>query len=324
MKKKPQVLLIGDPMIDVYHYGKATRVSPEAPLIVFKKDHTVHALGGALNLGANLLAFCDVDFYCANYMGKLLLKDYIEVNDPCFIRKTRFIDIDYNIPTGLRFDEDLQYEEFTTFSGFSKIEENLMEGKYDFIALSDYDKGTIGVKCLNRLFKILGESKFSPIIFLDTKTSNFEKYKDKNRIDFFKPNEVEFRKYEKYYRDNVEWGESFFEQQFVTKSKSGISFYNGGNFSHECFNVPTFCKKLVDVTGAGDSAMAGLIYGYDRIFERRGKSPSSVEIHKYMAVCANAFAKLACENKGTFVITPQHLPAIEEIVKEYYRAQKKT
>lgn len=334
-KTKPRVLLIGDPIIDIYHYGKASRISPEAPLVVFKKDHTVCRLGGALNLGANLLSFCDVDFYCSEYMG-IFYVEQIDVNDSNFIRKTRFIDIDYNIPTGLRFDEDKEYDEFTRFFGLFGLEENFANDKYDYIVLSDYDKGTIGENCLNKISELIGhhllKNRKSPPIFIDTKTNDFSKFRLFSApIDFFKPNELEFKKYEKFHKENiVKYTRGIFDNIFITKSKNGISFCKGKNVNSDkeednLLNIPTFCEKLVDVTGAGDSAMAGLIYGFNKVLNGRKfmRDEMGIEDYESMAVYANAFAKLACENKGTFVTTPDHLPQIEKIAKEYY-AKKKT
>ena len=54
--EKPKILVVGDAMIDVYHFGTTTRVSPEAPIPVVKiTDHqTFH--GGAANVFTNLVA----------------------------------------------------------------------------------------------------------------------------------------------------------------------------------------------------------------------------------------------------------------------------
>jgi D-beta-D-heptose 7-phosphate kinase/D-beta-D-heptose 1-phosphate adenosyltransferase len=52
----PHVLLIGDFMLDVYIYGDALRISPEAPVPVLKVRSTKHCCGGAGSVANDLLA----------------------------------------------------------------------------------------------------------------------------------------------------------------------------------------------------------------------------------------------------------------------------
>ena len=51
-----KVLVVGDVMIDTYYLGIVNRVSPEAPVPVFKKTDERSVLGGAANVAANILA----------------------------------------------------------------------------------------------------------------------------------------------------------------------------------------------------------------------------------------------------------------------------
>ena len=50
------VLVIGDVMLDEYFFGTPTRISPEAPVPVFKTLSQEHRLGGAANTAANVAA----------------------------------------------------------------------------------------------------------------------------------------------------------------------------------------------------------------------------------------------------------------------------
>src|SRR3989304_9960519 len=52
----PKVLVVGDFMLDVYIYGDALRISPEAPLPVLKVCRTEYSCGGAGSVAANLAA----------------------------------------------------------------------------------------------------------------------------------------------------------------------------------------------------------------------------------------------------------------------------
>src|SRR5262245_2837842 len=51
-----RVLVVGDLILDRYVDGRAGRVSPEAPVLVFEFDSERYLLGGACNVAANLRA----------------------------------------------------------------------------------------------------------------------------------------------------------------------------------------------------------------------------------------------------------------------------
>ena len=50
------ILVIGDVMLDTYYTGDVKRISPEAPVPVFRKTGERSVLGGAANVAANLIA----------------------------------------------------------------------------------------------------------------------------------------------------------------------------------------------------------------------------------------------------------------------------
>ena len=52
--KKYKILLIGDNCVDVYQYGTVDRISPEAPVPVFKFSHEERKPGMAGNVANNL------------------------------------------------------------------------------------------------------------------------------------------------------------------------------------------------------------------------------------------------------------------------------
>lgn len=51
-----KVLVLGDPMLDYYHFGHVDRLSPEAPVPVFVEDKLDLRDGGAANVSQNLTA----------------------------------------------------------------------------------------------------------------------------------------------------------------------------------------------------------------------------------------------------------------------------
>ena len=51
-------LVVGDAMLDVYLHGQVSRISPEAPVPVFKYESRENVLGGAANVavsGSNVI-----------------------------------------------------------------------------------------------------------------------------------------------------------------------------------------------------------------------------------------------------------------------------
>lgn len=51
-----RALVVGDLMLDEYIFGRATRISPEAPVIVVKQERQTAVPGGAANVARNLVA----------------------------------------------------------------------------------------------------------------------------------------------------------------------------------------------------------------------------------------------------------------------------
>ncbi|HEX7345055.1 MAG TPA: PfkB family carbohydrate kinase, partial [bacterium] len=64
----PKVLVVGDFMLDVYIYGDAVRISPEAPVPVLKIAETEYRCGGAGSVAADLAAL-GAEVYCVGIIG---------------------------------------------------------------------------------------------------------------------------------------------------------------------------------------------------------------------------------------------------------------
>lgn len=131
--------MIGDNCIDIYQYGTVDRISPEAPVPVFKFSHEECRPGMAGNVYNNLLALgCDVHFLHIDTSTKTRLVDIRS--------RQHIVRIDNDkVSTPLSIDEILPF-------------------KYDIIVISDYDKGTISYELIEEL-----RVKFTGPIFIDTK-----------------------------------------------------------------------------------------------------------------------------------------------------------
>ncbi len=163
--KSNKILVIGDGCKDIFQYGKCERLSPEAPVPVFKPTKTTSNGGMAVNVYNNLLALgvdCDI------------------VTDSG-ITKTRMVD-EVSNQMLLRIDEHDQI--FLSPSGY----ESLMAinySKYDAIVISDYDKGFLSKELIKYIADV------HPLVFMDSKKVLGDWCAN---IDFIKINQKEFER----------------------------------------------------------------------------------------------------------------------------------
>ena len=101
--------------------------------------------------------------------------------------------------------------------------------EFDIIAFADYDKGTI----------VGGKATI-----VDTKKKDLSVFKGTNILKI----------------NRKEYDEAFnadFPQSFITQSENGINYYKDGIFKD---SAPAKAREVIDVSGAGDTVMAVIIY----------------------------------------------------------------
>ena len=140
-QKQYKILLIGDNCTDVYQYGTVDRISPEAPVPVFKFSHEESRPGMAGNVYNNLVA-----------LGCNVYAVYGETST-----KTRLIDTRSKQQI-VRIDNDVH-------SASADITYKL--DNYHAIVISDYNKGTVSYELIESLRK-----DYSGPIFVDTKKTD--------------------------------------------------------------------------------------------------------------------------------------------------------
>lgn len=159
------ILVLGDLMLDEYIVGQATRISPEAPVMVVRQQRTFSVPGGAANVGKNIKALggkstvigvvgedpAGIDLQEA--MGE----DGCVVPDPNrpTTRKTRVLaDTAHQV---LRIDHESEQPLDPD------IEDAVMEavaqrvGESDAILLSDYTKGVLTPGVVSRTIRMAAE-----------------------------------------------------------------------------------------------------------------------------------------------------------------------
>jgi D-beta-D-heptose 7-phosphate kinase/D-beta-D-heptose 1-phosphate adenosyltransferase len=140
--KQYKILLIGDDCVDVYQYGTVDRISPEAPVPVFKFVHEEQKPGMAGNVCKNLEALgCNVTYLHGNTSIKTRLIDQ---------RSKQHI---------VRIDNDVESSPISFGTAVPTT--------YDAIVISDYNKGTVSYELIEELRR-----EFSGPIFVDTKKTD--------------------------------------------------------------------------------------------------------------------------------------------------------
>jgi len=144
--KQFKILLLGDNCKDVYQYGTVDRISPEAPVPVFKFNYKLEKPGMAGNVSENLKVLgCDVNF----------LKGETST-------KTRLIDIRSKQQI-VRIDNDVDSKPIEFVTEIPQI--------YDAVVISDYNKGTITYELVEEII-----STVTCPVFIDTKKTDLARF----------------------------------------------------------------------------------------------------------------------------------------------------
>jgi len=228
------VLVIGDSCKDVFTYGDIERISPEAPIPVFKPTHTEKNDGMAKNV-ANNVESLDMHIHTVTNKNSIIKKRYVENRSGQMVLRVDEHDYCERIEETLLKGIIKNKFERAPF-GFGSTTENY----YDAIIISDYCKGFLEESDIEYI------CKNNKNVFIDTKKKLGEWVKD---ADYIKINELEYQK------NHEMLSEKGFEEKLIVTLGSKGCRWNGKDFTVE--EVP-----VKDVSGAGDTFIAGLVRGY--------------------------------------------------------------
>jgi D-beta-D-heptose 7-phosphate kinase/D-beta-D-heptose 1-phosphate adenosyltransferase len=263
-----KVLVVGDLMLDEYVWGKAERISPEAPVQVVEVARDELRLGGAGNVCNNLAAL-GVQVEVASVLGDdadgLLLRQLLAERgigtDGIILaagrttsRKTRvlassqqIVRIDRETRTVINAAQEAQL--------LATIRATLPACRA--ILVSDYLKGVLSESLLQALIT-LGRTKGIPVV-IDPKGSDYRKYRGATALT---PNRKEAQT-----ASGIAIVDAASLQQagqtlcadleldalVLTRSEEGMSlFFRDGREAH----LPTQAREVFDVSGAGDTVLA--------------------------------------------------------------------
>ena len=270
------LLVIGDIMLDRFMTGTVDRISPEAPVPIFKQRSEKLMLGGAGNVVANLTALgCQPHFVgvigkdaqgelVSSYLKQLKASSYLlKTKQFPTITKTRMIANNNHL---LRCDQEMyiQLTEQEEKSLLSYIEKQLPN--MDLVLLSDYGKGLFTPPFTQAIIQLCHQNKKT--VFIDPKGADYSKYRGATLI---KPNrkELELATALSLPTDAPDFIEQVqiaahkmldmadIQQTIVTLSEKGMIFVSQ-NPAEEPIHLETFAREVFDVSGAGDTSLSVL------------------------------------------------------------------
>lgn len=312
LKKFPEtsILIIGDLMVDRYIMGRVNRISPEAPVPVVEVLEETLLLGGTANVANNVLSLGGKVFITGTVgrdeMGRVLIHKLrekgintegiiVEGDRPTTV-KTRVIAHNQQV---VRIDREVKSDvsPSTTSLILEYVKKCLPEIKA--IILSDYCKGVITRELIKQILKLIKLTNSKVFVTADPKIGHFDYYKG---VNFITPNlnEASFGSGIdiKDGKTLIKAGETLLkklrcEAVLITRGKDGMSlFERNGEVTH----IPTFARKVYDVTGAGDTVIATFTLCY-----------SAGGGIKEAAVLANHAAGIVVGELGTAVVTPKDI-----------------
>lgn len=291
--------IVGDIMLDEYWFGSIDRFTPEnknTPIVLVSKKS--RKLGGAGNVALNVQKLGDksVTLYgvlgsdkASSHVSKIikdnkLNKDIIYDNNVKTVQKIRVYDKNSYV-SRIDLESKLIFD-------FDSLVNKVQNSNIQLLVVSDYNKGTI--KDFSKLLEIADKKHIK--CFVDPK-GDLAKYSGAFLV---KPNLQEF----------LSWsglGVSFYVEDFIyenrdellecrnklkvdnlliTAGSEGAILVNDRVKLYKAIQV-----KEVDVTGAGDTFLAGLVHAYNK----------TNNLHNAITF-ANAAAAIAVTKKGTVYV----------------------
>ncbi len=303
-----KILILGDIMLDEYLFGQVNRISPEAPVPVVEVTSDRFLLGGAANVAANirklgdkplLLGVVGLDEASVKLThllkSKQISSDYL-INDDSrqTTLKTRVMAGNQQI---VRYDRENCYElnNDTEKKVFAKFESVINE--ISAVIISDYGKGVISLSLLEKVIAMCRDKNI--FVAVDPKETHFHNYKN---VSVITPNHHEagfaYGQRITSEKELLEVGNGLLEKLqaqsiLITRGPDGMSLFRENS---EPTHIPTFAKKVFDVTGAGDTVIATFV----------SSVCAGAELSE-AAIIANAGAGITVGEVGTASVTPELL-----------------
>jgi rfaE bifunctional protein kinase chain/domain len=299
--ERGRVLVVGDVMLDLYWYGDATRISPEAPVPVVLWQREEERLGGAANVARNcaalgaptrLLSVTGRD-EAGERVAKLLRQEGVQASlrrDPS-IRTTQKLRIVHRKHQLLRVDMETPPSREVLASKLADFRKALPE--CDVVLLSDYGKGGLAhVATMIREGRKAGRR-----VLVDPKGDDWSRYRGASMVT---PNLKELEEVVGRWRDERDLAARAqalrarlrLDALLLTRGEDGMTLYR----PRRAVRIKGERREVADVTGAGDTVIAVLA-----VMLTAGESLESA------ARFANRAGGIKVTKFGTAVVTREEL-----------------
>jgi D-beta-D-heptose 7-phosphate kinase / D-beta-D-heptose 1-phosphate adenosyltransferase len=320
----PRVLLLGDFMLDVYIYGDATRISPEAPVPVLRVVSREYNCGGAGFVAADIAALGGVPV-CVGYIGadehgrmlaKMLqekgadISQLVTVQSRPTITKSRLIGLAQHRHKQqiIRFDDEVAdpLDEAMQAELLESYKKKLAGA--DMVCMQDYNKGVLTPGLCKEAIR-LARAAGKKVLIDPWPMNDYSKYEGATLIT---PNRREASIAVGFEVESLETAKKAagelkdrlkLEAAVITLDKEGA--WLKSDSVNEL--VPAVPREVYDVSGAGDMVLASLSMtmaaGIDHL--------TSVQI-------ANLAAGVQVEKFGAATVT------VDEVVNEIVRLHRRS
>ena len=271
LKKFPgqRILVLGDVILDWYWWGQASRLSPEAPVPVVRKQRTTLQPGGAGNTAANLAALgarvslfgvTGTDAHAGELRTALsthnvdtsgLIADAARPTTT----KTRVIAAHQQV---VRVDEEADHPISTDIADavLKAVRQDLTNAAA--VVISDYAKGFLTAPLLDA---VIGEARrLGKRVFADPKGADAARYRG---VFLLKPNRVELGLLTGLppattHEETIAAGSRLAASMpgthiLVTEGSEGMTLFTADQPPEHVAPTP---RQVFDVTGAGDTVLA--------------------------------------------------------------------
>ncbi len=263
---QPNVLVVGDLMLDKYLWGDVERISPEAPVPVLRTGQHTEQPGGAANVAMNL----------AGLGARVTVMGFAGGDDDQETLETllrgagvkSFVVACPGVPTTsklrvlaghqqlLRMDCDSKPGDFDGAAEvlLHKVTENLANASA--VVLSDYGKGVLSERVCRTVIEE-ARRRHVPVV-VDPKGRDFTRYRGATTIC---PNAKELAAVTGESASDLKWllaaGQAMvaslnLQYMLVTLSEKGIEILRQDSRTQ----VPAAARQVYDVSGAGDTVVA--------------------------------------------------------------------
>lgn len=258
-----KVLVVGDVMLDRYWFGDVNRISPEAPVPVAKINHIDQRAGGAANVARNIaslggkaaLLSVTGDDEAADTLDALMQQDGVA----SYLMRDRAIATTVKLRVVARNQQliRLDFEEWPHHEVLEQIKGQYREvlPDYDVVIFSDYGKGG-----LTHIADMIDWAKQAgKAVLIDPKGCDYEKYAGATLIT---PNRAELKEVVGHWKNEADLTEKVqslrrhleLDSILLTRSEEGMTLFGDGEPHHQ----PTRAQEVYDVSGAGDTVIAGM------------------------------------------------------------------